>query len=438
MVDIHRGAWPATLVLAGVFALSSAALEPPWAGPAPIDRHALVTRHNVELTRFDPESPLSVGNGEFAFTVDVTGPADLPGGVRPDHPARHAVAVGLAHVAQPRRLEHRPVRLHGVRQPRPHGRLRGHSRRAHAGDQLAARQPAPPAPRAHRLPADARGRLRGGARRSHRRPADARPLERRHHQPLPLRRRTGRGGDGVPSRARRGRACGWCRRLSGPGGSRSSSGFPTARGRRRRRTGRSPDAHRTVLTQPGPDEARFARTLDADALPRVGPMVAGRNADRDGPHAYVLDGRTGAAGSLGLTVAFTPAPVAEPLPAFDETRAARRAAHWNRFWSTGGAIDLSGSTDPRWRELERRIVLSQYLTAIQCAGRYPAAGDRADLQQLGGQVPPRDALVARGALRAVGPPAAARAQPRLLPAPSCRRPGPRRRARATPARAGRR
>ena len=73
MVDVYRGAWSATLVLAGVFALSSAALEPPWAGPAPIDRHALVTRHNVELTRFDPESPLSVGNGEFAFTVDVTG-----------------------------------------------------------------------------------------------------------------------------------------------------------------------------------------------------------------------------------------------------------------------------------------------------------------------------------------------------------------------------
>ena len=38
---------------------------------------------------------------------------------------------------------------------------------------------------------------------------------------------------------------------------------------------------------------------------------------------------------------------------------------------TGGAIDLSGARDPRWRELERRIVLSQYLTAIQCAGDLP-------------------------------------------------------------------
>ncbi len=40
---------------------------------ARIDRRALVTRHNPVLRRFDPESPLSVGNGEFAFTADVTG-----------------------------------------------------------------------------------------------------------------------------------------------------------------------------------------------------------------------------------------------------------------------------------------------------------------------------------------------------------------------------
>ena len=40
---------------------------------APIDRHALVTRHNVVLTKFDPENPLQVGNGEFAFSADIAG-----------------------------------------------------------------------------------------------------------------------------------------------------------------------------------------------------------------------------------------------------------------------------------------------------------------------------------------------------------------------------
>ncbi|HUG11354.1 MAG TPA: hypothetical protein VMM36_10085, partial [Opitutaceae bacterium] len=40
---------------------------------APIDREALVRRHNVVVRSVDPTSPLTVGNGGFAFTVDVTG-----------------------------------------------------------------------------------------------------------------------------------------------------------------------------------------------------------------------------------------------------------------------------------------------------------------------------------------------------------------------------
>jgi len=44
---------------------------------------------------------------------------------------------------------------------------------------------------------------------------------------------------------------------------------------------------------------------------------------------------------------------------------------WNHYWKRGGAVDFSACTDPRAFELERRVVLSQYLTAIQCAGMYP-------------------------------------------------------------------
>src|SRR5215471_4517753 len=38
-----------------------------------INRKALVTRHNPIVTKLDPLSPLSIGNGEFSFTADVTG-----------------------------------------------------------------------------------------------------------------------------------------------------------------------------------------------------------------------------------------------------------------------------------------------------------------------------------------------------------------------------
>lgn len=45
---------------------------------APIGRQALARRHNPVLTAIDPRPPLSVGNGEFAFTADVTGLQSLP------------------------------------------------------------------------------------------------------------------------------------------------------------------------------------------------------------------------------------------------------------------------------------------------------------------------------------------------------------------------
>lgn len=43
-----------------------------------IDRHALVTRNNPEVTAMDSLSSLSVGNGEFAYTVDATGLQTFP------------------------------------------------------------------------------------------------------------------------------------------------------------------------------------------------------------------------------------------------------------------------------------------------------------------------------------------------------------------------
>ncbi len=44
----------------------------------PLDRRALVRRHNVTLSTHDPLTPLSVGNGEFAFTTDITGLQTYP------------------------------------------------------------------------------------------------------------------------------------------------------------------------------------------------------------------------------------------------------------------------------------------------------------------------------------------------------------------------
>lgn len=48
------------------------------AGSNKIDRKALVMRHNVTQTHIDKFSPLSVGNGRFCYTADVTGMQTFP------------------------------------------------------------------------------------------------------------------------------------------------------------------------------------------------------------------------------------------------------------------------------------------------------------------------------------------------------------------------
>jgi hypothetical protein len=69
-------------------------------------------------------------------------------------------------------------------------------------------------------------------------------------------------------------------------------------------------------------------------------------------------------------VAFSPERQAAPLPDAETARAAV-AQSWSDYWTRGGALDFSGSTDPRAAELERRIVLSQYLMAVNAAGSLP-------------------------------------------------------------------
>ena len=55
---------------------------------------------------------------------------------------------------------------------------------------------------------------------------------------------------------------------------------------------------------------------------------------------------------------------------FNEVEVASSKA-WMNFWESGGAVDFSGTSDPRANELERRVVLSQYLMRVQCAGHLP-------------------------------------------------------------------
>ena len=71
-----------------------------------------------------------------------------------------------------------------------------------------------------------------------------------------------------------------------------------------------------------------------------------------------------------LNALFTPSNLANSIPNFNETQK-NSMSQSKAFWQSGGAIDFSGTTDKRAFELERRIILSQYLTKIQCTGNMP-------------------------------------------------------------------
>jgi len=64
-------------------------------------------------------------------------------------------------------------------------------------------------------------------------------------------------------------------------------------------------------------------------------------------------------------------PADERKAASLETSGSRTRQWWKDFWEDGGMISLSNSKDGRAKELERRIILSQYLLAIQSSGSMP-------------------------------------------------------------------
>lgn len=89
------------------------------------------------------------------------------------------------------------------------------------------------------------------------------------------------------------------------------------------------------------------------------------------PHQFILRPKVGTE-AMDFTCYFSANAADVFATDFQQIKSACSTS-WPAFWKSGGAIDLSKSRDPRWRELERRIVLSQYELAVQSAGDNPPA-----------------------------------------------------------------
>jgi len=344
------------LLLAG----ASVAAPPAFSATAAVDRRALVRRHNPVLTDADPLCPLSVGNGEFAFTADITGLQSLGRLYDPVMPLCTQSHWGWHNPALPEEFRGVQLRLEDFD---TYGRPVGYATSSQGQEGLFNWLRENP----HRLNLGRIGLL-----------LDGRAIDRADiagiRQTLDL--WTGLIDSrfqlqGQPVHVR---TCCHPRRyciavtvespLLAAGSLAAAIEFPYASGAMSASDWVSADKHQTQISH-DPHGLTAVRRLDADTYTvRLG-WTGRASAEVSGPHRLLLHGSP-----LDFTCEFVPRNLisAALTSAAVESASAR---HWERFWSGGGALDLSGSTDARAGELERRIVLSQYLTAIQCAGSAP-------------------------------------------------------------------
>jgi hypothetical protein len=127
------------------------------------------------------------------------------------------------------------------------------------------------------------------------------------------------------------------------------------------------DRHQTNVKSQTGDSIVLERIVDDSRYYAQISWAGSARVEQPAAHNFVLSPAGGE--SLRFVVLFSPQ-VPSSSPSFASARQAS-ALSWQHYWTSGGAIDLSGSTDARASELERRIVLSQYLVRAQYAGSFP-------------------------------------------------------------------
>jgi len=126
--------------------------------------------------------------------------------------------------------------------------------------------------------------------------------------------------------------------------------------------------HVSDLSQPNAQSAVIRRTLDTTTY--FVQMKFGQPATVKMKHAHDFLVQPNSGNTIEASFDFASQLSHNAIPSFEETKN-NSIVQWAHFWKSGGAVDFSGSTDKRAMELERRVVLSQYLTRVQCASAYP-------------------------------------------------------------------
>ncbi len=129
------------------------------------------------------------------------------------------------------------------------------------------------------------------------------------------------------------------------------------------------DQHKTVMEVLDDQTTLFYRTLDGTTYVTKAKLSGQGHFEEVRPHTFVL--RVGNnAEQIQLTLEYAVSQE-EIAPEIEFEQAALAVSEgWQNYWQTGGIVDFTGSTDPRASELERRIILSQYLAAVNTGGAF--------------------------------------------------------------------
>ncbi len=129
------------------------------------------------------------------------------------------------------------------------------------------------------------------------------------------------------------------------------------------------EKHHSEIILKNDNSAVFIHTIDSSSyFVKIG-WTGNADLMEKEPHYFVLTPASDNS-NFSVTAEFNADDSFSELPDFDQIKDLS-AKMWKEYWESGGAVDFSGTDDPRAFELERRIVLSQYLERIQCAGELP-------------------------------------------------------------------
>ncbi len=362
--------WAAALLIPLALGIGLSAclhLPSPSGSDQPIDRQALVARHHPSVRALDSLSPLSLGNGEFAFTADITGLQTFPSHYESGiplatqshwgwHSEVNTAGYELADTFQRYVTNGRPVSYAADMDSAAGQWLRANPHRLHLGQIGLAMATT----RGESVTPDQltdieqeldlwRGVL------------DSRfALE---QSPVSVQTSVHPSLDQVAARVRSPLLASGQIQLSltFPYGS-QNWGTPTA-------DWSQPERHSTLVFEQGPRHLLLRRRLnDTEYFVRVSWEGEATVSQRERHEFRIATSQS----ELALTVQFSETRPSAETVSVEQTLAAS-ARHWPAFWQSGGALDLSETDDPRAHELERRAVLSRYLTAIQTSGTLPPA-----------------------------------------------------------------